>query len=332
MPPVVNFLIISHMCYNSHMGKNGPPGQRDSFPGKRINMIKSMTGFGRGIYADEKRSITVEIKAVNHRYCDIFVKMPRRYSFAEEMVKGIIKQSLHRGKIEVSVSVDNIAVADADVRLNVDVADKYYNALTELKERYGLKDEINLATLTKFPDIIQSVPAEEDEEELLREITEATELATADICRMREAEGAKLAEDLLMRADTVEHIKCEIEKRAPMIEKEFADKFKVRLEELLDNKIEVPEDRVILEAAVFADKANITEELVRLDSHVSQLRAFMRNDKDESIGKKVDFLIQEMNREANTIGSKSNDKEITAMMLDLKAEVEKIREQVQNIE
>ena len=148
---------------------------------------------------------------------------------------------------------------------------------------------------------------------------------------MRETEGAKLAADLEARADTVSDIRARIEKRAPEIEKEYAAKFKARIEELLDGVYEVPEERIALEAAIFADKANITEELVRLDSHVSQLRAFLKTD-GEAIGKKIDFLIQEMNREANTIGSKSNDREITSMMLDLKAEIEKIREQVQNIE
>ena len=175
-------------------------------------------------------------------------------------------------------------------------------------------------------------PAEEDQEAVTGRLLAATRNAVEDISRMRETEGAKLAADLENRADTVSDIRARIEKRAPEIEKEYAAKFKARVEELLDGVHEVPEERIALEAAIFADKANITEELVRLDSHVSQLRSFLRSDGSEAIGKKIDFLIQEMNREANTIGSKSNDKEITSMMLDLKAEIEKIREQVQNIE
>lgn len=294
-------------------------------------MIKSMTGFGRGRYCDDLRTITVEIKAVNHRYLDIFVKMPRKYSFAEDSIKQIIKQYVHRGKVEVSVNVDNTGASDVDIKLNTSVAEKYYNALKELKDSFNLTDDISLSMMSKLPDVIQTVQAEEDEEAFNNAISVATEAAAKDILKMREIEGAKLAEDLLMRADIVEKIRRDIEKRAPMIEHEYAERFKERIEALLENKVEVPEDRVMLEAAVFADKANITEELVRLESHVIQLKEFM-NTSDDSVGKKIDFLIQEMNREANTIGSKSNDKEITAMMLELKAEIEKIREQVQNIE
>ena len=296
-------------------------------------MIRSMTGFGRGEYVDDVRKITVEIRAVNHRYCDIFVKMPRKYSFAEEKIKAAVKNRLSRGKIEVSVAVDNYGQSDADVRLDKDLAAKYYKALSELSETFEIGEltGISLSLLAKMPDVIRTAPAEEDEEEMMRCIMNAADRAVADICTMRETEGAKLVEDISMRADIISDIRSRIEKRAPDLEKEYAAKFRARIEELLDGVYEVPEERVALEAAVFADKANITEELVRLDSHIIQLREFLKG-REDSIGKKIDFLIQEMNREANTIGSKSNDKEITAMMLDLKAEIEKIREQVQNIE
>ncbi len=296
-------------------------------------MIRSMTGFGRGEYVDEVRKITVEIRAVNHRYCDIYVKMPRKYSFAEEKIKSVIKNRLSRGKIEVSVSVDNFGVSDADVRLDRDLAAKYLAALNELSETFEIGDLTgpSLSLLAKMPDVIRTAPAEENEEEMLRCILDAAEKAVSDICSMRETEGAKLAADISMRADIISGIRSRIEERAPQLEKEYAAKFRARIEELLDGVYEVPEERVALEAAIFADKANITEELVRLDSHIMQLREFLKG-KEDSIGKKIDFLIQEMNREANTIGSKSNDKEITSMMLELKAEIEKIREQVQNIE
>ncbi|MBQ0018433.1 MAG: YicC family protein [Clostridiales bacterium] len=296
-------------------------------------MIKSMTGYGKGVYQDEVRAITVEIKAVNHRYCDIYVKMPRRYSFAEERIKSAIKQKLARGKIEVGVSVDNFGQSDSDIRLDRDLAGKYYAALKELEETYdfGAESEISLGLLARMPDVIKGVAAEDDEEELLACFLKATEEAIVNITEMRQVEGAKLAEDIAMRADIISDIRNKIEVRAPEIEKEYAAKFKTRIEELLDGTAEVPEERIALEAAIFADKANITEELVRLDSHLHQLRDFLEG-KEASIGKKIDFLIQEMNREANTIGSKSNDKEITSMMLQLKAEIEKIREQVQNIE
>ena len=297
-------------------------------------MIRSMTGFGRGEYIDDVRKITVEIRTVNHRYLDIYVKMPRKYSFAEEKIKAMIKEGLSRGKAEVSVSVDNFGVSDADVRLDKDLAGKYFKALTELSETFEIGDLTgpSLSLLARMPDVIRTAPAEEDEEEMLRCLLEATGRAVADICTMRETEGERLAADISARADIIADIRSRIETRAPEIEKEYAAKFKARVEELLDGVYQVPEERIALEAAIFADKANITEELVRLDSHIHQLRAFLESDGSESIGKKIDFLIQEMNREANTIGSKSNDKEITSMMLDLKAEIEKVREQVQNIE
>ena len=296
-------------------------------------MIKSMTGFGRGEYADETGKVTVEIRAVNHRYLDISVKMPRRYSFAEEAIKAAIKEKLYRGKVEVNVSIDNAGKSDSDVKLDADLAAKYYDALSTLRDsfEFGEESKVSLSLLARMPDVIKTSAAEEDEETMTQRLVSATRKAAEDICAMRETEGAKLAADLEARADTVSDIRARIEKRAPEIEKEYAAKFKARVEELLDGVYEVPEERIALEAAIFADKANITEELVRLDSHVSQLRAFLKKD-GEAIGKKIDFLIQEMNREANTIGSKSNDREITSMMLDLKAEIEKIREQVQNIE
>ena len=296
-------------------------------------MIKSMTGFGRGEYADETGKVTVEIRAVNHRYLDISVKMPRRYSFAEEAIKAAIKEKLSRGKVEVNVSIDNAGKSDSDVKLDADLAAKYYDALSTLRDsfEFGEESKVSLSLLARMPDVIKTSAAEEDEETMTQRLVSAARKATDDISAMRETEGAKLAADLEARAGIVSDIRARIEKRAPEIEKEYAAKFKARIEELLDGVYEVPEERIALEAAIFADKANITEELVRLDSHVSQLRAFLKTD-GEAIGKKIDFLIQEMNREANTIGSKSNDREITSMMLDLKAEIEKIREQVQNIE
>ena len=275
-------------------------------------MIRSMTGFGRGEYSDEISKVTVEIRSVNHRYLDIYVKMPRRYSFAEETIKSAIKERLHRGKVEVSVSVDNVGKSDSDVRLDKELAARYYNVLSELRDSFDFGEEsrVSLSLLSKMPDVIVTTPAAEDEEAMAR----------------------RLLGDLSARADIIQGIRDHIEKRAPEIEKEYAAKFKARVEDILGGVYEVPEERIALEAAIFADKANITEELVRLNSHISQLRKFLSSDGKEAIGKKIDFLIQEMNREANTIGSKSNDREITSSMLELKAEIEKVREQVQNIE
>lgn len=297
-------------------------------------MIRSMTGFGRGEYSDEISKVTVEIRSVNHRYLDIYVKMPRRYSFAEETIKSAIKERIHRGKVEVSVSVDNVGKSDSDVRLDKELAARYFSVLSELKDSFDFGEEsrVSLSLISKMPDVIVTTPAAEDEEAMAKRLLGATSKALDDFCSMREAEGEKLAADLSARADIIQEIRDRIETRAPEIEKEYAAKFKARVEEILGGVYEVPEERIALEAAIFADKANITEELVRLGSHISQLRKFLQSDGREAVGKKIDFLIQEMNREANTIGSKSNDREITSNMLDLKAEIEKVREQVQNIE
>lgn len=296
-------------------------------------MVKSMTGYGRDIYSDEQRSITVEIKAVNHRYCDISVKMPRRYSFAEEKIKAAAKEVLMRGKIEIGVSIDNFGKSETDVNLNLDAAKRYYDALTELGQNFDLSGDgqISLSLLAGMTDVLTTVPAAEDEEEFVRELMTALDEALAGISEMRAVEGEKLAADILKRAAIMENTKNAIAERAPKIEVEYKERLHTRINELLDGSVEISEERLALEAAVFADKSNITEELVRLGSHIDQLRSFI-NSEEEAVGKKIDFLVQEMNREANTIGSKANDMEITSRMLELKAEIEKIREQVQNIE
>ena len=296
-------------------------------------MVKSMTGYGRGIYSDEQRSITVEIKAVNHRYCDISVKMPRRYAFAEEKIKAAAKEVLMRGKIEIGVSIDNFGKSETDVNLNLDAAKRYYDALTELGQNFDLSGDgqISLSLLAGMTDVLTTVPAAEDEEEFVKELMTALDEALTGISEMRAVEGEKLAADILKRAAIMENTKNAIAERAPKIEVEYKERLHTRINELLDGSVEISEERFALEAAVFADKSNITEELVRLGSHIDQLRSFI-NSEEEAVGKKIDFLVQEMNREANTIGSKANDMEITSRMLELKAEIEKIREQVQNIE
>ncbi|WP_455052550.1 YicC/YloC family endoribonuclease [Mogibacterium sp.] len=296
-------------------------------------MVRSMTGYGRGIYSDNQRSITVEVKAVNHRYCDITVKMPRKYSFAEEKIKAATKEVMRRGKIEIGVSIDNFGKSETDVNLNLEVAKRYYDALTRLGQSFELSGDgqVPLSLLAGMTDVLTTVPAADDEEEFTRELMAALKEALEGISAMRTVEGEKLALDILKRADIIENTKNLIAERAPKIEREYKEKLKARITELLDGSVEVPEDRLALEAAIFADKANITEEIVRLGSHIDQLRTFINGD-EETVGKKIDFLVQEMNREANTIGSKSNDMDITSWMLDLKAEIEKMREQVQNIE
>ena len=295
-------------------------------------MIRSMTGFGRGEYSDGKRNVICEIRTVNHRYADISVKMPKRYSFAEEKIKALIKERVRRGKVEVSIIVENLTEGDITIRLNSPVAQQYIENLKELKERYGLTGEIDLKLVSSMPDVLKAIPDVEDEEEVTAVICESVKAAVSRLDEMRTTEGAKLAEDLLMRGELIREIVKKIEKRAPLVAEEYREKLEARIRELVEDKVDIPADRILVEAAVFAYKANITEELVRLDSHMIQLKAFLTESGEGTVGKKLDFLVQEMNREANTIGSKANDLEITSLMLETKSEIEKIREQVQNIE
>ena len=294
-------------------------------------MIKSMTGFGRGEYSDGKRNVIDEIKTVNHRYSDINVKMPKRYSFAEEKIKGIIKEKVKRGKAEVSIIVENLSEEDITVKLSTDVAKQYIDNLRELKSVYSLTGDIDIKLIASLPDVMKAVPDVEDEESAAEVISKAVMMATENLDKMRSTEGNKLAEDLKMRGRLVRETVKKIETRAPMVAKEYKEKLYGRIKELVEDSVAVPEERILMEAAVFADKSNITEELVRLDSHMIQLDKILVSS-EEPVGKKLDFLVQEMNREANTIGSKSNDMDITSLMLETKSEIEKIREQVQNIE
>lgn len=294
-------------------------------------MIKSMTGFGRGEYTDGKRNIMVEIRSVNHRYGDIIVKMPRKYSFAEEKIKSVVKEVIRRGKVEVSVMVDDISDDDINVRLNTGLARRYYDNLMLLKESLKLEETPTLSMLVNLPDVMKSIPDIDDEEEVSQHLLHSTSLAVNNLDEMRCKEGAKLAEDLIQRAGYIRKMTDDIEKIAPEMVKTYGIKLQERIKELLGKNIEIPEERIVMEATIYADKASITEELVRLDSHMLQLVDIIEKSKEPD-GKRLDFLIQEMNREANTIGSKANNIDITNLMLQIKSEIEKIREQVQNIE
>lgn len=294
-------------------------------------MIKSMTGFGRSEYSDGKRNIICEIRSVNHRYSDITVKMPRRYSFAEDKIKQTIKEKLSRGKVDVSISVENVTENDVTIKLNRLAANQYYENLKELKEEFALSGDINLGLLAGMPDVLKAVPDVDDEEELTKAILIPVSEASINLESMRAIEGARLAEDLLNKGDNIKSILDKIEERAPLVVRDYTDKLRERIAVLLDGAVEVPEDRILVEAAIFADKCAIDEEITRLNSHLAQLKTILTGT-ESTVGKKLDFLVQEMNREANTIGSKANDITITNHMLNIKAEIEKIREQVQNIE
>lgn len=294
-------------------------------------MIKSMTGFGRGEYNDGKRNIIVEIKSVNHRYSDISVKMPRRYSFVEDKVKNTVKEKIKRGKVDVSIMVENLTENDVHINLNTMLAQQYYDNLKSLKETFDVSGEITLSMLAGMPDVLKAIPDVDDEEEMTQCILQPVREAAANLEAMRGVEGEKLAADLLMRGGLIKDLVDQIEERAELVPKAYTEKLRERIKELLSGSVTVPEDRILVEAAIFADKCNITEELTRLKSHMDQMGSIIEKSTQPD-GKKLDFLVQEMNREANTIGSKANDIQITSLMLQIKAEIEKIREQVQNIE
>lgn len=294
-------------------------------------MVKSMTGFGRSEYNDGKRNIIVEIKSVNHRYCDISVKMPRRYSFAEEKIKSIVKETAKRGKIDVSIMVENITEDDTNIKLNTALAAQYYERLKELKDTFDVEGEITLQFLSGLPDVMKAIPDVEDEEEIINTLSVPVREAAQNHDAMRMVEGKKLADDIIKRGRIIAGYVDEVNSISEKVTQLYRDKLRDRIKELVGNSVEIPEERIITEAAIFADKSNVTEELVRLDSHIKQLENIITNSTQPD-GKKLDFIVQEMNREANTTGSKSADIGITNIVVEMKSEIEKIREQVQNIE
>lgn len=292
-------------------------------------MIKSMTGYGKSEQTIDSLNVTVEIKSVNHRYFEFSARVPREYGFLEEKLKKYCNSLITRGKVECYVSVEDLEEREMEVNVNETLAAGYVKALKELSERFGLKDDISAVTLSRYPDVITLHKASEDEERIWNAVKTVAETAVSKFIEMRETEGSKLRGDILSRADYI--IVCVefIEGRSPETVREYNEKLKQRMKELLGDAA-VDEQRLLNEAAIYADKIAVDEETVRLRSHISQLREFMNS--SEAIGRKLDFLVQEINREANTIGSKAQDVDIAKKVIAIKAEVEKIREQVQNIE
>lgn len=292
-------------------------------------MIKSMTGYGKSEQTIDSLNVTVEIKSVNHRYFEFSARAPREYGFLEEKLKKYCNSLITRGKVECYVSVEDLEEREMEVNVNETLAAGYVKALKELSERFGLKDDISAVTLSRYPDVITLHKASEDEERIWNAVKTVAETAVSKFIEMRETEGSKLRGDILSRADYI--IECVefIEGRSPETVREYNEKLKQRMKELLGDAA-VDEQRLLNEAAIYADKIAVDEETVRLRSHISQLREFMNS--SEAIGRKLDFLVQEINREANTIGSKAQDVDIAKKVIAIKAEVEKIREQVQNIE
>lgn len=292
-------------------------------------MVRSMTGYGRSQEMLDGMNITVEIKSVNHRYFDFSSRVPRNYGFLDEKLKSFVQSKVSRGKIECYVQVDNLEDDSVVVEINKSLAEGYVKAFDELSECYKIENNLSASVLARMNDVLVVRKAEADEDKIWNAVKAVAEKAVAKFINMREIEGEKLRDDILSRADLILEYVEFIEARSPETVREYNEKLLTRMKELLGD-IHVEETRLLTEAAIYADKIAVAEETVRLRSHISQLREFFES--VEAVGRKMDFLVQEINREANTIGSKANDVEIARRVLEIKSEVEKIREQVQNIE
>ena len=292
-------------------------------------MIKSMTGYGRGEAVLHGRPITVEVRSVNNRYLDCTVKLPRIYVFAEDAIKAAVQSHISRGKVDVFITIGPSESGDVSISVNRPVADGYYAALCALRDAYGLKDDISVSLMSRFQDVFLVEKTQEDLEAVSADICSVLELALRDFDAMRLREGEKLGQDVLSRAAAIEGLVSKVEVRSPGIVADYRARLTAKMAEVLQST-QLDESRILTEAAIYADKVSVDEETVRLRSHLSQLRHLLQQ--EGAIGRKLDFLIQEFNREANTIGSKCNDIETAGYVVDIKAEIEKIREQIQNME
>ena len=295
-------------------------------------MIRSMTGYGRAQRVYGSRTVTIELRSVNNRYLDCTVKMPRAYISAEDALKGRIQALVARGKVDVFVTVVSAGDKSVTVTVNEPLAKAYLEALyqlSQLDERKQLQEGCTITELARFPDVLTAEKGEEDLEELKEQLLAVLEEAVNDFSAMRTREGDKLRNDILSRAGRIEELVAMVEERSPGIVADYRARLSAKMAEVLQNT-QIDESRILTEAAIYADKVAVDEETVRLKSHLSQLRQMLSQ--GGAVGRKLDFLIQEFNREANTIGSKCNDIETTRYVVDIKAEIEKIREQVQNIE
>ena len=295
-------------------------------------MVKSMTGFGREHIVAEGREIIVEIRSVNHRYYEFTSRTPRAYGYLDEKLKAFLKSGISRGKVEVSVTIYNQEGTDAEIELNKSVAQGYLNALRSAADELNLSDDLTLSNVMRLPDIFTVVKKTEDEEVIWNQVKAVAQVALDRFIEMRETEGRKMYDDVSARLDFIERTVGEIEEHQPSVVKNYSERLYEKIKDTLKSldQDRIDQQRVLTEVAIFADKVAIDEETVRLRSHISQFRDLIAS--EEPVGRKLDFLVQEVNREVNTIGSKANDLTITKKVVDLKAEIEKIREQIQNIE
>lgn len=292
-------------------------------------MLRSMTGFGRSKYENDSREYTVEIKSVNNRYSDISIKLPRNISFLEDNTKKLIANSINRGKVEVFVTFTNNSEKGRNIEINRELAKKYIDEMRKLAEQENINSNIEVIDVMKMPDILNIKIDESDEEIIATELEKCTEEAIKNFIKMREIEGEKIREDLNKRIQTISEKIEKINSISTGLVKEYIVKLERRINELLKPDI-VDEARLAQEIVIYSDKCSVEEEITRLRSHISQFADLLN--KENSNGKRIDFLIQEMNRETNTIGSKANNLEITNYVVDIKTELENIREQIQNIE
>ena len=292
-------------------------------------MLKSMTGYGRVKVENDLREITVELRSVNHRYLDLNIKVPRIYGYLEEMVSKQAQAAIARGKVDIFVSVRAKEGADIRVSPNMAVIQGYVDAIKKVSKTYGLSDEATALSLLRLPDAMEQSKEEADADQLKAEVSAVLDQALTEYNAMREKEGARLVEDVTYRAGLIAQSVDFVEQRSPDCVEEYRQRIAARMTEILDGT-ELAQQRILQEAALYADKVNVTEEIVRLRSHLAQLETMLKS--PAAIGRKLDFLVQEMNRETNTIGSKANDFQIAKTVVDMKAEIEKIREQIQNLE
>ena len=291
-------------------------------------MIKSMTGYGRAKLSKDDREYQIEIKSVNHRYLDISVRIPKQLSYLEETIKKEIAKKVKRGKIDVFVTFENNSLEGKEIKINTELAKAYIDELKKLAEKENILSDIQVTEISKYPDVL-NIQSSQDDEKITEEVLETIAIATDNLVQMRETEGNKISEDLLKRLNIINKKVEEIAKLSTGLIEEYVVKLEERINEILKNQ-EIDKTRLAQEVVIYADKCSIEEEVTRLNSHISQFKNLLNS--NEAIGKKLDFIIQEMNRETNTIGSKANNLEITNGVIDIKTEIENIREQVQNIE
>lgn len=291
-------------------------------------MIKSMTGYGRAKLSKDDREYQIEIKSVNHRYLDISVRIPKQLSYLEETIKKEIAKKVKRGKIDVFVTFENNSLEGKEIKINTELAKAYIDELKKLAEKENILSDIQVTEISKYPDVL-NIQSSQDDEKITEEVLETITIATDNLVQMRVTEGNKISEDLLKRLNIINKKVEEIAKLSTGLIEEYVVKLEERIKEILKNQ-EIDKVRLAQEVVIYADKCSIEEEVTRLNSHISQFKNLLNS--NEAIGKKLDFIIQEMNRETNTIGSKANNLEITNGVIDIKTEIENIREQVQNIE